>query len=52
MTFFSITMQVELSVMDMGVSPCYEVIQGQSQDGEEQEHRNGPAVPGGVHVDL
>ena len=32
--------------------PGYEVIEGQPQDREEQEHGDGPAVPHGVHVHL
>ena len=32
--------------------PCYEVIEGQPQDGQKQEHGHGPAVPHCIHVDL
>lgn len=32
--------------------PGYEVIEGQPQNCQEQEHGDGPAVPHGVHVDL
>ena len=32
--------------------PGYEVIEGQPQDREEQEHGDGPAVPHSVHVHL
>lgn len=32
--------------------PGYEVIEGQPQNRQEQEHGDGPAVPHGVHVDL
>lgn len=33
-------------------SPGYEVIEGQPQNGQQQEHGDGPAAPHGVHVDL
>lgn len=35
-----------------GVLPSNEVIQGQAQDCEEEEHGNGPAMPSSIHVDL
>jgi len=32
--------------------PGDEVIQGQAQDRQEQEHGKGPAVPSSIHVNL
>lgn len=34
------------------VLPGDEVIQRQAQDGQEEEHGKGPAVPSSIHVDL